>query len=1700
MRRKNKMADEKRIEDTAKQMEIEMLRKMGIDVVLDKEEFNRVLKANEKVQKMEMDLSELSKLNSELKELKIEKQAVEENKQKLRDASIEQGKQNFAEFIEAVKALKDFIPASKEFSPELRLSTRHVPNWYYINIVKIPLDNFVNYDITEGKVLFVAKKMDDSIVCITKGHTDDAKIYYDENTDFVDEKNKPWYLYEKFADSNHIIELKTAIKETLEKRISLTKEQLNQAHKELHESEKSVQKKNLLANEPDNENKVLEKFKNGINISPDEFLELSRSLDSKNFELLANKIQTGTAEYWTNMACIQIEEYNTNQLKWILENREVRFDAVERSYLLNKQQDEIKKTLNLSQWAAVSDDPEIIDTVFSKMTEKDFKWAKENGVFKIAEDFYKDKNENFSFPFETLKDWVKKYDPDYSNDKIVRHFYARQVPPENQSYPIDEELENLEISIIESYPGSRYSEIINNDIPNGSMEKFGDTMNEISDDFDSYFSKGVNSSDEDPESGKAQYASFEEAVNTELPKKDGSKYTKEEMKEWHNVFERYGNAGDRKNYWSTTAATHEVLAQVMELQTGMAFVLASLKGSSQGEDVTAVIPEELYSKDAVEDLEAKYWNEGVEYLVYEDDSGKKLTQEEIKKHLDEDSVDYYVPSYKSAEKLASVLGARKGELTVYDFEGYEKTPKYEKVQYMKTLSNPFDDLRTVLKAYEHGFDSDYKLDEYDKNRVSKGKWTIATGGHDLAWEVYYENVPVASCGINNNLVGNNNNSFAGFTEADMLRVITQEYKNVKCPEIEIPTVEDYEQYLNDYFHDGSFTLEPENAFDEYPFEGLLNENLNRHFHYEKDSIGGVILSYDYSNHTEYLQPGDDANKFLEEAEKIEKGVLQVNATEQLDHLIDVYFPDFFPEDYREEDTKRFITHQEIVDAVNNYKCGKLLREIEPESFAEDAREWIEQNSPAFTDVSEMPQYMKKENPESEKIRNLCSAALKETATPLIEVPYSNKNYSNIFKSGYLETPVESIKMGEGQFVKLATPDRNFTLGAVYETLTNPSIVLEEKGYDEELEQNKPYHLYAKSFVMETSGNKKVVQSLIVAKDDKNIVVGAYPRDISDFMSEMTTAGEIIYADKNVSRLVSAFSKGVTQDIEWEVLSSPTNPRYDESKILSIPRLAEEGKITTGKLEVTPDNFNEYYNYLIRNKKYRHNSEKVTADIIKYYVKPENIDSVVGLAKENGYVASDWNYDPKKTQFMLNNRDEIDVYKKNNLHINSNGQALGFVKDNKIYINIDSFNAETPIHEYTHLWDKAIQKTNPKLWKQGVELLKKTDAWKEIERNPAYADIAGDEDLLASEVHARLVGKDGSELFRNVADEVTKTVGSELQNLRKELAEEFCSNKINVVQPYHDDLKRIKDSDFIGINFEVSAKEWTPIRIRLYCEEICDKLGLEYIDAASNYPREEGHVLSNDTYFVNLSVGGFRKFPLQHYISSDEIKRAAYKWNEDSWNYVRDNFTEWKGRDSQSIKDMSVSGFVNITLKDFVDGKNPVSYISTEEKKEQENIQMQYERKTHNEYTLMSNYGYGWEEEVNYDNLQEAKNDLKAYRENGGGSYHLKHHTRVPNGFTVEDGHYVPNQDITPENFKDYFKSSLKLRQIAGNPQKAAAYCFKHANKPSEIQTWLNKQGCTSKENTDKIFEKWAKEDIKPVQTKTKTKSNSREDESWSISD
>ncbi len=41
----------------------------------------------------------------------------------------------------------------------------------------------------------------------------------------------------------------------------------------------------------------------------------------------------------------------------------------------------------------------------------------------------------------------------------------------------------------------------------------------------------------------------------------------------------------------------------------------------------------------------------------------------------------------------------------------------------------------------------------------------------------------------------------------------------------------------------------------------------------------------------------------------------------------------------------------------------------------------------------------------------------------------------------------------------------------------------------------------------------------------------------------------------------------------------------------------------------------------------------------------------------------------------------------------------------------------------------------------------------------------------------------------------------------------------------------------------------------------------------------------------------------------------------------------------------------------------------------------YQRKTVDEYRIMTNYGYGWEVENTEDNYTDAKRSLKEYKEN-----------------------------------------------------------------------------------------------------------------------
>gem|GEM_PF-5313572 len=94
---------------------------------------------------------------------------------------------------------------------------------------------------------------------------------------------------------------------------------------------------------------------------------------------------------------------------------------------------------------------------------------------------------------------------------------------------------------------------------------------------------------------------------------------------------------------------------------------------------------------------------------------------------------------------------------------------------------------------------------------------------------------------------------------------------------------------------------------------------------------------------------------------------------------------------------------------------------------------------------------------------------------------------------------------------------------------------------------------------------------------------------------------------------------------------------------------------------------------------------------------------------------------------------------------SDGEAYGFTLGGKIYIDTRIATAETPIHEYSHLWAEALRKANPEAWERlKKEMLGEKDVADYVRR--LYPDIT-DDDELAEEVFTHYSGRRGAERLR-----------------------------------------------------------------------------------------------------------------------------------------------------------------------------------------------------------------------------------------------------------------------------------------------------------------------------------------------------------------
>lgn len=100
-----------------------------------------------------------------------------------------------------------------------------------------------------------------------------------------------------------------------------------------------------------------------------------------------------------------------------------------------------------------------------------------------------------------------------------------------------------------------------------------------------------------------------------------------------------------------------------------------------------------------------------------------------------------------------------------------------------------------------------------------------------------------------------------------------------------------------------------------------------------------------------------------------------------------------------------------------------------------------------------------------------------------------------------------------------------------------------------------------------------------------------------------------------------------------------------------------------------------------------------------------------------------------------------------------GHAYGFTMDGKIYIDTRIAGADTPIHEYTHLWAEALRKANPKEWDNIVGLMKGGPIWEEVKKK--YPELKTDGEI-ADEVLAHYSGRRGADRLRKAQEEALKS--------------------------------------------------------------------------------------------------------------------------------------------------------------------------------------------------------------------------------------------------------------------------------------------------------------------------------------------------------
>lgn len=210
---------------------------------------------------------------------------------------------------------------------------------------------------------------------------------------------------------------------------------------------------------------------------------------------------------------------------------------------------------------------------------------------------------------------------------------------------------------------------------------------------------------------------------------------------------------------------------------------------------------------------------------------------------------------------------------------------------------------------------------------------------------------------------------------------------------------------------------------------------------------------------------------------------------------------------------------------------------------------------------------------------------------------------------------------------------------------------------------------------------------------------------------------------------------------------------------------------------------------------------------------------------------------------------------------SNGEAYGFTVGGKIYVDPRIATAETPIHEYAHLWATAMREGNPTEWKNIVGLMKGTSVWAEVQK--LYPELKNDDDI-ADEVLATFSGRRGAERLRAEQQKIMQGDGSVFEKAAavgalarvKQALSKFWKGVADFLGIHYTSAEEVADrvmKDLLeGVDprkFGVSSND--DIRLST-SEELSQRYGSRWIEEQTN---EDGR----HTTQVKNTINSYKKF-------------------------------------------------------------------------------------------------------------------------------------------------------------------------------------------------------------------------------------------------